>query len=139
MGSTDPSATPTTFYTNAAPPTARPPFSTPSHPPSGGNNSNSGHQNKNNKKNRNGGHGGGNNGTNNNDSGSRNSSSGKTIVSTASNDRTGTPWPTYSHPWQGHMTIYPGPMPTGQQHSQALMATPVPYPSPRFLPGQQQQ
>jgi hypothetical protein len=37
------------------------------------------------------------------------------------------------------MTVYPGPVPTGQQRPQAFMATPGPYPSPGFLLGQQQQ
>jgi hypothetical protein len=113
MDSIDHSASPTVLYTNAAPPAAKPSSSMPSSPPSGGNNSNSGHRNKNNNKNRNGGHGSGNNGKNNNDSGGRNSSSGQTTVPTASNGRTGTPWPTYGHPWQGHMTVYPSPVPTG--------------------------
>jgi hypothetical protein len=131
------SAAPTTLYTNAALPAARSP-STPSRPPSG---SNSGHRNKNknNNKNRHGGHGGGNNGRNNNDSGGCNSSSGQTTAPTASDGRTGTPWLTYGHPWHDHMTIYPGPVPTGQQRPQAFMATPGPYLSSGFLPGQQQQ
>jgi hypothetical protein len=132
--STDPLTAPTTLYTNAAPLTARPPSSTPSRPPSSGNNGNSGHWNKNNNKNRNDNYGGGNNG-----SGGRNSSSGQTTVPTTSDDRTGMPWPTYGRPWQGHMTIYPGPVPTGQQRPQAFMAMLGPYPSPGFLPSQQQQ
>jgi hypothetical protein len=111
MDSTDPLAVPTALYTNVAPSEARPPSSTPFRPPSGGN---SGHWNKNNNKNRNDGHGGGNNGRNNNDSGGHNSSSGQTTVPTASDDRTDTPWPTYGHPWQGHMTVYPVPVPIGQ-------------------------
>jgi hypothetical protein len=36
------------------------------------------------------------------------------------------------------MTVYPGPVPTGQQCPQAFMATSGPYLSPGFLPGQQQ-
>jgi hypothetical protein len=117
------------------------PSSTPSRPPSRGNNGNSGHRNKNknNNKNRNGSHDGGNNGRNNNGSGGRNSSPGQTTAPTASDGRTGTPWSTYDYLWQGHMTVYPGPVPTGQQCPQAFMATPGPYPSPGFLPGQQQQ
>jgi hypothetical protein len=107
----------------------------PSRPPSGGN---SGYRNKNNNKNRNDGHGGGNNSRNSNGSGSRNSSYGQTTAPTASDDRISTPWPTYGHLWQGHMTVYPSPVPTGQQRSQAFMATPGPYPSLEFLPGQQQ-
>jgi hypothetical protein len=139
VDSTGPSAAPTVLYTNGAPPTARPPSSTPSRPPSGGNSDNGGYRNKNNNKNCNGGHGGGNNGRNSNGSGGRNNSSGQTTAPTASDGRTGTPWPSYAHPWQGHMTIYPSPVPTGKQRSQAFMATPGPYPSSGFLPGQQQQ
>jgi hypothetical protein len=139
MDSTGPSTAPTVLYTNAAPPTARPPSSTPSRSPSGGNSGNGGHRNKNYNKNRNNGHGGGNNGRTRNDSGGRNSSSGQTNAPTASDGKIGTPWPTYGHPWQGHMTVYPGPVPTGQQCPQAFIATSGPYPSPGFLPGQQQQ
>jgi hypothetical protein len=32
-----------------------------------------------------------------------------------SNGRTNTPWPIYGHPWQGHMTVYLGPVPASQQ------------------------
>jgi hypothetical protein len=113
MDSTGPSAAPTAHYTNAAPSVAKPPSSTPSHPPSGGN---SGNRNKNNK-NCNDGHGGGNNGRNNNGSGRHNSSSGQTTTPTASDSRTRAPWPTYGHPWQGHMTVYPGSVPIGQQRT----------------------
>jgi hypothetical protein len=115
MDSTGPSAAPTALYTNAAPPTAKPPSSTPSRPPSGGNSGNDGHRNKNNNKNHNDGHGGGNNGRNSNNSGGRNSSSGQTTTPTASDGRTGTPWPIYGHPWQGHMSVYPSSVPTVQQ------------------------
>jgi hypothetical protein len=129
---------PTVLYTNAAPPAARPPSSTLSHPPSGGNSGNSDHRNKNNNKNRNSGHGGGNNGKNNNGSGGHNSSSGQTTVPTASDGKTNMQWPTYGHPWQGHLTVYLSLVPTEQHRPQAFMATPGPYPSPEFLPGQQQ-
>jgi hypothetical protein len=91
MDSTDPSAAPTTLYTNVAPPIARPPSSTLSRPPSGGNSGNSGHRNKNNNKNHNDSHGGGNNGRNSNGSGDRNSSSIQTTIPTASDGRTSTP------------------------------------------------
>jgi hypothetical protein len=136
MDSTGPSAAPTALYTNTAPLVARPPSSTPSRLPSGGNNGNGGHRNNN--KNRNSGHGGGYNGRNNNGSGSRNSSSARTTVPTAFDGRTGTPWPTYGHSWQGHITVYPGSVPIGQQCPHAFMATPDPYLSPGFLPDQQQ-
>jgi hypothetical protein len=131
-----PPAAPTALYTNATSPAAKPPSSTPSRPPGGGN---GGNRNKNNNKNRNNSSGGGNNGKNSKGSGGRNSTSGQTSAPTAFADRTGAPWPTYGHPWQGHMTVYPGPVPVGQQRPQAFMATPGLYSSPDFLPGQQQQ
>jgi hypothetical protein len=131
MDSTGPPAAPTVLYTNAAPPTAKPPFSTSSHPPSGGNGSN---RNKNNNKTRNSGSGGGNNDNISNSGGGRNSSSGQTTAPTVSDGRTGAPRTTYGHSWQGHMTVYTGPVPTGQRHLQVFMATPDLYPSPGFLP-----
>jgi hypothetical protein len=82
-----------------------------SRPPSGGN---SGHRNKNNNKTRSGGHGGGNNSKNSNGNGGRNGSSGQTTIPAAFDSLTGTPWLTYGHSRQGHMIVYPGPMPTGQ-------------------------
>jgi hypothetical protein len=114
MDSIDHWVAPTVLYTNAVPLAARPASSMPSRPPNGGNSGNSGNRNKNNNKNRNSGHGGGNNGRNSNGSGGRNSSSGQTTIPTASDGRTDTPWPTYGHPWQGHMTVYLGLVPTGQ-------------------------
>jgi hypothetical protein len=111
MDSTDPSAAPTALYTNATPPIARPPSSMLSRPPSGGN---SGHRNKNNNKTHSGGHGGGNNSKNSNGNGGRNGSSGQTTIPAAFDSLTSTPWLTYGHSWQGHMIVYPGPMPTGQ-------------------------
>jgi hypothetical protein len=48
------------------------------------------------------------------------------------------PWPTSVDPSQGHITMYPGPSPTGQQRSQAFMATTGPYTLPGFVPGPQQ-
>jgi hypothetical protein len=136
MASMGPPTAPTALCTNTAPPAAKPPSSTPSRPPSGGN---SGNRNKNNNRNCNSGNGGSNNGKNNNDGGGRGGSSGQTTAPTTSTDRTSTPWPTYGHPWQGHMPVYPGPVPTGQQCPQAFMATPGLYTSPGFLPEQQQQ
>jgi hypothetical protein len=131
MDSTGPPAAPTALYTNAASPAAKPSSSMPSRLLGGGN---SGNRNKN----RNSSSGGGNNGKNNNGGGGRNSSSGPTTAPTTSNGKTGAPWPTYDHPWQGHMTIYPGPVPAGQQRLQAFMATLGLYSSSGFLLGQQQ-
>jgi hypothetical protein len=48
-------------------------------------------------------------------------------------------WPTYVNPWQGHIAMYPGPLPGGFQRLQALMATPDYYTAPGYMPGQQQQ
>jgi hypothetical protein len=73
MDSTGTPAAPTTLYTNAASPVAKPPSSTPSRPPNGGN---GGNRNKNNNKNRNSGNGDGNNGKNSNSGGGRGGSSG---------------------------------------------------------------
>jgi hypothetical protein len=112
MDSTGPPATLTTLYTNVASPASKPPSSTPSHPLSGGND---GNWNKNNNKNRNSSNGSGNNGKNSNGGGGHNSSSGRASTPTASDGRTGAPWPTYGNPWQGHMTVYSGPVPAGQQ------------------------
>jgi uncharacterized protein YkwD len=47
--------------------------------------------------------------------------------------------PTYGHPWQGHMTMYPDPVPAGQQRPQAFVVTPGLYASPVLLFGPQQQ
>jgi hypothetical protein len=129
MDSTGPPAALTTLYTNAASPAAKPSSSTPSCPPNGGNGSTGGNRNKYNNKNHNSGNGGGNNDKNSNGGGGRGGSFGQTTAPTGSNDRTNALWPTYNHPWQGHMTMYPGPMPAGQQRPQAFVATPGLYAS----------
>jgi hypothetical protein len=133
MDSTRPPAAPTALYTNAASPVAKPPSSTPSCPPNG---ENGGNRNKYNNKNRNSDNGGGNNSSG---CGGCGGSSGQTTAPTGSDSRTNAPWPTYGHPWQGHMTMYPGPMPTGQQRTQAFVVTPGLYASPGLLSGPQQQ
>jgi hypothetical protein len=46
---------------------------------------------------------------------------------------TNAPWPTYDHPWQGHLTMYPGPVPVRQQHPQDFVATLSLYASPSLL------
>jgi hypothetical protein len=125
MDSTDHSATPTVLYTNAAPPAAMTPSSTPSCPPSDGNSGNSGHRNKNNKKNRNGDHGGGNNCRNSNGSSCRNSSSGQTTIPTASDGRISMPWPTYSHPCQAPIR-HPGSYPASICSSSRSTSRPLP-------------
>jgi hypothetical protein len=53
------------------------------------------------------GNGGGNNSKNSNGSRGRGGSSGQTTAPTGSDGRTNAPRPTYDHPWQGHVTMYP--------------------------------
>jgi hypothetical protein len=134
MDSTGPLAAPTMLYTNAASPVAKP----PSRPPNGRNDGTCGNRNKYNNKNHDSGNGNGNNDKNNNDDGGRGGSSDQTTAPTGSDGRTNAPWPTYGHPWQGHMTMYPGPMPVGQHHLQAFVATPDLYVSPGLLSGPHQ-
>jgi hypothetical protein len=105
MDSIGPPTAPTALYTNAASPTAKPLSSTPSHPPNGGNGGTDDNRNKYNNKNRNSGNGGGNNGKNSNGDEGCDGSSDQTTAPTGSDDRTNAPWPTYGHPWQGHMTV----------------------------------
>jgi hypothetical protein len=81
MDSTSPPAAPMALYTNATPPAAKPPPSTPSCLPSGGNSGNGGNRNKNNNKNCN-------NGKNSNDGGGRGGSSSQTTTPTGSDGRT---------------------------------------------------
>jgi hypothetical protein len=125
MDSTGPLTTPTALYTNTASPAAKPPSSMPSRPPNGGNDGIGGNWNKYNDKNSNSG-------------GGCDGSSGQTTASTGFDGRTNAPSPTYDHPWQGHMTMYPGPVPTRQQCSQAFVATSGLYASPDLLSGPQQ-
>jgi hypothetical protein len=114
MDSTGHLAAPTMLYTNVASSVAKPPSSTPSRPPNGGNGGTGGNRTKYNNKNRNSGNGDGNNDKNNNDGGGCGGSSGQTTAPTGSDGKTNPPWPTNGHPWQGHMTMYPGPVPAGQ-------------------------
>jgi hypothetical protein len=133
MDSTNPPAAPTALYTNIASPVTKPPSSTSSRSPHGGNRS------KYHNKNSNSGNGGGHNGKNNIDSRGHCGSSSQTTAPTSSDGRTNAPWPTYSHPWQGHMTMYPGPVPAGQQRPHAFVAIAGLYASPGPLFGLQQQ
>jgi hypothetical protein len=131
-------ATPMMLYTNVESPVAKPPSSTPSRPPNGGNSGTGSNRNKYNNKNRNSDNGGGNNSKNSNSGEGYGGSSGQTTAPTGSDGRTNAPWPTYGHPWQGYMTIYPGPMPAGQQRSHAFVATSSLYASLGLLSGPQQ-
>jgi hypothetical protein len=129
MDSTGPPTAPTALYANIASPTAKPPSSTLSRQPHGGNGGTGGNRSKYHNKNRNSGNGGGHNGKNNTGGGGRGGSSSQTTAPTGSDGRTNAPWPTYDHPWQRHMTMYPGPVPAGHQRPQAFVATPGLYAS----------
>jgi hypothetical protein len=135
------SVAPMVLYTNDVSLAAKPPSSTSSRPPNDGNGGTGGNRNKYNNKNYNSGNGGSNNGKNSNGDGGCGSSSSQTTTLTSSDGRTNAPWPTNAHPWQGHITMYPGPVSTGQQHLQAFAVTPGLYASPNLLsePQQQQQ
>jgi hypothetical protein len=113
MDSTGPPAAPTVLYTNIASPAAKPLSSTPSRPPHGGNGGTGVNRTKYHNKNRNSGTGGGHNGKNNTGGGGRGGSSSQPTAPTGFDGRTNTPWPTYGYPWQGHMTVYPGPVLAG--------------------------
>jgi hypothetical protein len=113
MDSTGPPAASMALYTNIESPVAKPPSSTPSRPPHGGNGGTGGKRSKYHNKNRNSGNGGGHNSKNSTGDGGRGGSSSQTTAPTGSDGRTNTPWSTYGHPWQGHMTMYPGPVPAG--------------------------
>jgi hypothetical protein len=139
MDSIGPPAALTALYTNIASPAIKPPYSTPSRPPHGGHGSTGGNRPKYHNKNRNSGNGGSHNGKNSIGDGGCGGSSSQTTAPTGSDGRTNTPWLTYDHPWQGHMTMYSGPVPTGQQRPQAFVATPGLYASPTPLSGPQQQ
>jgi hypothetical protein len=116
MDSTGPPAALTALYTNIVSPAAKPPSSTLSRLPNGGNGDTGGNQTKYNNKNRNSGNGGGHNGKNCTGGRGHGGSSGQTTTPTGSDGKTNAPWPTYGHPWQGHMTMYPSPVPARQQH-----------------------
>ena len=78
-------------------------------------------------------------GKNSTNGGSRGGNSGNTNAASTganNNDGKGTPpWPMYVNPWQGHIAMYPGPAPVGQQRPQAFMAMPGTFMPPGFAPG----
>jgi hypothetical protein len=131
-----PSTAPTTLYTSTAPLAPKPTASTPTRPPNNNN------RNKNNNH-RNCGNGGSNSNKTDSSGGDCGGKSGNTTTastgSTNTDGRATSPWPTYVNPWQGHIAMYPAPIPLGQQCQHAYMAASVTYTSPRFLPGQPQQ
>jgi hypothetical protein len=136
LDTSGPTTAPTVFYSNKTLSTPlSPPLTSPRLP--GKNGSNNNQHRKNNRRN------GGSGGKNSDNGGNRggNTSSNTTVVShgTTTNDGRGPPpWPTYVNPSQGHIAMYPGPSPTGQQRPQAFMATMKPYTLPGFIPRKQQ-
>jgi hypothetical protein len=127
LDSSSPPADATALYT--CPAAARPPApmpAPPSHPPS---NDGTGKKGKN-KKNAGGGRGRG---------GNFGNTTPTPPAPSGTDARVPASWPTYVNPWQGHIAMYPGPLPGGFQRPQALMATPDYYPAPGYTPGQQQQ
>jgi hypothetical protein len=135
MDNTGPLVAPTALYTNIASLEPKPPSFTPSRPPHGGNGGTSGNWSKYHNKNYNSGNGGGHNDKNSTGDGGHGGSSSQTIAPTGSDGRTNALWLTYGHPWQGHMTMYPSPMPARQRCLHAFMATPGLYASPAPCPG----
>jgi hypothetical protein len=135
-------AAPTAFYSNKILST---PLSSPLVPPcppgknndsgpgNGNGSNNNRHRNNNRRK-------GGSGGKNNDNGGNRggNTSSNTTVLShdvTTNDGRGPPPWPTSVSPSQGHIAMYPGPSPTGQQRPHALMPMTGPYTLSGFVPG----
>jgi hypothetical protein len=129
LDTSGPATAPTTFYSNKMslaplPPPCPPGKNNGSSPCNGNGNYNN--QNRNNNH-----HNGG--------SGGKNSNTTVASHNTTTNSSQGPPpWLTYVNPSSRHIAMYPGPTPTGQQRSQAFMATMGPYTPPGFIPGQQQ-
>jgi hypothetical protein len=128
LDSSGPPADATTLYTCPAPAATRPPAPTPAPPSRTPSNGDTGKKGKN-KKNAGSGRG-------------RGGNSGNTTLTPPAPSGTDAMvlacWPTYANPWQGHIVMYPGPLPGGFQCPQALMAAPGYYPAPGYTPGQQQ-
>jgi hypothetical protein len=141
LDTSSPAAALTTFYSNK---TLSAPLLSPRPPgKNNGSGSGNGNGNNNNRQRNNNCHNGGSDSKNNDNGGNRggNTSSNTTVVShsvTTNDGRGPPPWPTSVNPLQGHITMYPSPLPTGQQQPQAFMATTGPYTLPGFVPGPQQ-
>jgi hypothetical protein len=133
LNTSGPAAAPTTFYSNKTPPAPLPPPLVPPRPLGKNNDSGPGNDNSsNNNQNRN-------NNRCNGSSGGKNSNTTVASHSATTNDGRGPPpWPTYVNSSPGHIAMYPGLAPTGQQRPQAFMAMTGPYIPPGFVPGQQQ-
>jgi hypothetical protein len=125
LDSSGPPADATALYTCTAPAAAKPPApapAPPSRPPSNGGTS------KKEKKKKNVGGDGGRGGNSGNTTPTPPAPSGTDAKVPAS-------WPTYVNLWQGHIAMYPGPLPGGFQLPQALMAAPGYYTALGYMPG----
>jgi hypothetical protein len=128
LDSSGPPVDVTALYTCLAPAAARPAApmpAPPSRPPSNGGTSKKGK----NKKNAGGGRGRG---------GNSGNSTPTPPAPSGTDAKVPASWPTNVNPWQGHIAMYPGPLPGSFQGPQALMAAPDYYPAPGYTPGQQQ-
>jgi hypothetical protein len=126
LDSSGPPADATMLYTCPTPTAARPPAPTSAPPSRQLSNGGIGKKGKN-KKNASGGRGRG--GNSDNTTLTPPAPSGTDAKVPAS-------WPTYVNPWQGHIAMYPGPLPGGFQRLQALMAAPGYYPALGYTPRQ---
>jgi hypothetical protein len=115
LDSSGPPADATALYTCPAPAAARPPTPTPASPSRPLSNGGTGKKGKN-KKNAGGGRG-------------RGGNSGNTtptpLAPSGTDAKVPASWPTYVNPWQGHIAMYPGPLPGGLQCPQALRPHPL--------------
>jgi hypothetical protein len=105
LDSSGPSADATALYTCPAPAATRPPAPTPAPPFSPPSNVGIGKKGKN-KKNAGGGRGRGGNSSN---------TTPTPPAPSGTNAKVPASWPTYVNPWQGHIVMYPGPLPGGFQ------------------------
>jgi hypothetical protein len=129
LDSSGPPADAMTLYTCPAPAAARPPAPTPaptSRPLSNGGTGKKGKNKKNTGDDRGRG-------------GNSDNTTLTPLAPSGTDAKVPASWPTYVNPWQGHIAMYPGPLPGGFQRPQALMVAPGYYPAPGYTPGQQQQ
>jgi hypothetical protein len=124
LDSSGPPADATMLYTCPAPAAARPTAPTPAPPSRPPSNGGTGKKGKN-KKNAGGGRG-------------RGGNSGNTTPTppapSGTDAKVPASWPTYVNSWQGHIAMYPSPLPSCFQRPQALMVAPGYYPALGYTP-----
>jgi hypothetical protein len=124
LDSSGPPADATMLYTCPAPAAARPTAPTPAPPSRPPSNGGTGKKGKN-KKNAGGGRG-------------RGGNSGNTTPTppapSGTDAKVPASWPTYVNSWQGHIAMYPSPLPSCFQRPQALMVAPDYYPALGYTP-----